>query len=102
MLVVDSYKLTTLFTNIAFILDNQILHYPINATCVYSSTDWEEHASSPCIQIKKVIDKYSMIADGLSAVHDSMRDIREGYQTTKRTMQQGVDSLKNDIDMTGK
>ena len=42
-----------------------------------------------------------MIADGLAAVHDSTRDIREGYQTTKRTMQQGVDSLKNDIDLTG-
>ena len=42
-----------------------------------------------------------MITDGLAAVHNSLRDIREGYQTTKRSMQQGVDSLKRDIDLTG-
>ena len=73
----------------------------MNVTDLNIYVDWEEHASSPCTQIKKVIGKYSMIIDGLTAVHNSLRDIREGYQATKRTMQLGVDSLKSEIDLTG-
>ena len=70
-------------------------------TIIFLLTDWKKHAASPCVQIRKVIDKYDMITDGLAALHGSSTDVREGYQATKRTMQQGVDSLKNDIDLTG-
>ncbi|XP_065056002.1 uncharacterized protein LOC135684357 [Rhopilema esculentum] len=55
--------------------------------------DWHKHHTKPCVVISKVIDKYSMIADGLRSLHDSMVNVREGYQTTKRTMQQGVEDL---------
>ncbi|XP_065070683.1 uncharacterized protein LOC135695499 [Rhopilema esculentum] len=62
--------------------------------------DWHKHHAKPCLQISKVIDKYSMIADGLRSLHDSMINVREGYQATKRTMQQGVDDLRREITST--
>ena len=43
-----------------------------------------------------------MIADGLRSLHDSIVNVREGYQTTKRSMQQGVDDLGYAIWSTGK
>ena len=63
--------------------------------------DWHKHHTNPCLQISKVIDKYSMIADGLRSLHDAMINVREGYQATKRTMQQGVDDLRREIKSTG-
>lgn len=68
----------------------------------FFSLDWEKHAHTPCVQIHKVIDKYSMIADGLSTLSNTMRNVRENYQATKRTMQQGVDNLANDVRYTGR
>ena len=73
--------------------------YNINS---FFSSDWEKHAHTPCVQIHKVINKYSMIADGLSTLSNSMRNVRENYQATKRTMQQGVDNLANDVRYTGR
>ena len=43
-----------------------------------------------------------MIADGLHALHHSIKDVRENYQATKRNMQQGVDNLDSEIRETGK
>eukprot|EP00794_Sanderia_malayensis_P016803 gene16803-18499_t len=59
--------------------------------------DWDKHAATPCVQVSKVIDKYSMIADGLASVSQSMRDVRRNYQATKRSYEQGVDSLKYQV-----
>ena len=63
--------------------------------------DWEKHAHTPCVQIHKVIDKYSTIAEGLSSLSNSMRNAREGYQAQKRSMQLGVDSLRAQVKDTG-
>ena len=43
-----------------------------------------------------------MIAEGLSTLSNSMRNARENYQATKRSMQQGVDNLANDVRYTGR
>ena len=63
--------------------------------------DWEKHAHTPCVQIHKVIDKYSTIAEGLSSLSNSMRNARESYQAQKRSMQLGVDSLRAQVKDTG-
>ena len=64
--------------------------------------DWHKHHATPCVVISKVIDKYSMIADGLRSLHDSMVNVRQGYQATKRSMQQGVDDLGYRVKSTGR
>ncbi len=49
-----------------------------------------------------MIDKYSIIADGLSTLSDNLRDMRGNYEVTKRSMQQGVDALEAQVNDVGK
>ncbi len=74
------------------------LHHLLMKTHLVS--DWEKH--TPCVQIHKVIDKYSMIADGLSTLSESLRDVRGNYQATKRSTEIGVDALEGQVNDIGK